>query len=79
MTQSCRTPLERMPLEELQKHEAVEALKGVLDEIDDYLEQRQDIRDGSDGPRPNTEMSLLSDLRWWRDSAGMCSATSESK
>jgi hypothetical protein len=57
------------------KPAAVEALKGVLDEIEDYLEQRQDVRDGSDGPRANTEMSLLSDLRWWRDSAGMCSAT----
>jgi hypothetical protein len=59
------------------KPAAVEALKGVLDEIEDYLEQRQDVRDGSDGPRANTEMSLLSDLRWWRDSAGMCSATKE--
>jgi hypothetical protein len=57
------------------KPAAVEALKGVLDEIEDYLEQRQDVRDGSDGPRANTGMSLLSDLRWWRDSAGMCSAT----
>jgi hypothetical protein len=43
------------------------ALNGVLDEIEDYLEQREDIRDGSDGQQlPNEEMSLLSDLRWWR-------------
>lgn len=49
------------------------ALNGVLDEIEDYLEQRQDVRDGDDGPRPNTEMSLLTELRWWRDSAGMVS------
>lgn len=49
---------------------AENALDGVLDEIEDYLEQRQDVRDGGDGvPQANTEMSLLSDLKWWRDSA----------
>ena len=43
------------------------ALNGVLDEIEEYLGQREDIRDGSDGQQlPNEEMSLLSDLRWWR-------------
>lgn len=42
------------------------ALNGVLDEIEDFLEQREDVRDGTDGPRPNAAMSLLSDLRWWR-------------
>lgn len=51
---------------------AVQALGGVLDEIEDYLEQRQDIRDGGDGRQlPNEEMSLLSDLRWWRASANV--------
>lgn len=45
------------------------ALEGVLDEIEDYLERHQDVRDGEDGqPRPNEAMSLLSDLRWWRES-----------
>jgi hypothetical protein len=53
---------------------ALQALMGVLDELEDYLEQREDIRDGGDGtPRPNEEMSLLSDLRWWRSAAGLSS------
>jgi hypothetical protein len=53
---------------------AVEALMGVLDELEVYLEQREDIRDGGDGtPLPNEEMSLLSDLRWWRSAAGLSS------
>lgn len=43
------------------------AISNVLDEIEEYLEQRQDVRDGSYGTQlPNTEMSLLRDLRWWR-------------
>ena len=43
------------------------AWEGVLDEIEDYLEQRQDITDNADGSqRANEAMSLLSDLRWWR-------------
>ena len=32
----------------------------VLDDIEDYLEQHQDVMDGNDGPRPNEAMSLLS-------------------
>ena len=32
----------------------------VLDAIEDYLEQHQDVMDGNDGPRPNEAMSLLS-------------------
>lgn len=44
--------------------------RSVLDEIEDYLEQRQDIRDRGDGSQgANEEMSLLSDLRWWRSAA----------
>lgn len=35
----------------------------LLDEIEDYFEQRQDVRDGSDGPRPNREMHLYQRLR----------------
>lgn len=55
---------------------AMECLKRVLDEIEDYLDQRQDIRDGGDGtPLPNEEMTLLDDLRWWRSAAGLSSAT----
>lgn len=39
----------------------------VLDEIEDFLENQQDVRDGSDGQMlPNAAMSLLTDLRWWR-------------
>ena len=32
----------------------------VLDDIEDYLEQHQDVMDGNDGTRPNEAMSLLS-------------------
>lgn len=35
----------------------------LLDEIEDYFEQRQDVRDGADGPRPNLEMHLFQRLR----------------
>ena len=46
-------------------------MERVLDEIEDYLEQREDVRDGSYGEqRPNEEMSLLADLRWWRHKHG---------
>ena len=34
----------------------------VLDDIEEYLEQHQDVMDGDDGPRPNEAMSLLSEL-----------------
>lgn len=38
-------------------------LIGVLDDIEEYLEQRQDVRDGEDGVQlPNEAMSLLSRL-----------------
>ena len=38
-------------------------LASVLDEIEEYLDHRQDTRDGGDGvPLPNEEMSLLRDL-----------------
>ena len=51
-------------------HGAVQAFEGVLDEIEDYLENRQDIVDGSHGEqRPNAAMSLLTELRWWRGPA----------
>lgn len=39
------------------------ALTGVLDDIEEYLDQRQDVRDGEDGVQlPNEAMSLLSRL-----------------
>jgi hypothetical protein len=38
-------------------------LSAILDEIETYLEDRQDVRDGSDGPRPNEAMALLNELR----------------
>jgi hypothetical protein len=48
--------------------------EGVLDEIEEYLEDCQDVRDGPDGPRPNRAMSLLSDFRWWRPKKAATSA-----
>ena len=30
----------------------------LLDELTDYFQQRADVKDGSDGPRPNREMLL---------------------
>lgn len=44
------------------------AINGVLDEIEEYLDQRADA-DGvpsGGGYTPNEEMRLLTDLRWWR-------------
>lgn len=44
------------------------ALDAVLDEIEEYLENRADVVDGSYGePRPNKEMSLLTELRASRE------------
>ena len=40
----------------------------ILDAIEEYFAQRADTRDGSDGPQPNDEMSLLTDFRNWRAS-----------
>ena len=45
---------------------ATNRLSEVLDRIDAYLEQREDVRDGSDRPLPNEEMTLLTDLRYAR-------------
>lgn len=72
MTDESRVRPELQPLTPKQQ-----AFDSVLDEIEDYLEQRQDVRDGSDGPRPNEEMSLLSDLRWWRTPMPVRSASTE--
>lgn len=42
-------------------------LDAVLDEIDEFLQDQEDVRDGSDGtPLPNRAMSLLTDLRYAR-------------
>lgn len=38
------------------------ALSAWLEEIREYLSSRQDVNDGSDGPRPNEEMTLLANL-----------------
>lgn len=38
-------------------------LAAVLDEIDEFLEDQEDVRDGSDGPLPNKAMTLLNELR----------------
>jgi hypothetical protein len=38
-------------------------LDDVLDEIEAFLGDQQDVTDGSDGPRPNRAMSLLAELR----------------
>ena len=38
-------------------------LADLLVEIAEYLEDHQDVVDGSDGPRPNKAMSLLSELQ----------------
>ncbi len=41
--------------------------EALLDELDEYLEQREDVRDGSDGvPQANEEMNLLTSLRYLR-------------
>lgn len=41
-------------------------LNDVLDRIDEYLQDREDVRDGADGPRPNEAMHLLTELRYAR-------------
>ena len=38
------------------------SLSAWLEEIREYLSSRQDVDDGSDGPKPNEEMTLLSNL-----------------
>lgn len=43
-------------------------LGAVLDEIEAFLEEQEDTRDGSDGkPLPNEAMRLLMDLRAARE------------
>ena len=49
----------------------LERLADVLDRIDEYLAQREDVRDSGDGPRPNEEMTLLTDLRYARSERGL--------
>lgn len=45
-------------------------LHEVLDEIEEYLEQRQNVRDGGDGQQlPNEEMVLLMRLQEARRTA----------
>lgn len=40
------------------------ALDSILDEIEEYLEDREDVVDGDYGqPAPNKEMRLLAELR----------------
>lgn len=42
----------------------MEVSKELLEKIWDYLSEREDIKDGSDGrPQPNEAMSLLMDLK----------------
>lgn len=36
----------------------------LLARIEEYLQDHEDVRDGSDGPRPNEAMQLLTDLRY---------------
>lgn len=40
--------------------EYAERLRKALDEIDDLIDGEVDVRDGEDGPRPNTAMSIRS-------------------
>lgn len=42
------------------------AFDDLLDSIEEYLQQHEDVMDGSDGPRPNQAMGLLTDLRYLR-------------
>jgi hypothetical protein len=42
------------------------AFDDLLDSIEEYLQQHEDVMDGSDGPRPNQAMGLLRDLRQLR-------------
>ena len=39
----------------------------LLDEIEEYLDDHQDVIDGQDGPRPNKAMVLLGELRRHRE------------
>jgi hypothetical protein len=34
----------------------------LLEEVAEFLEGQADVRDGSDGPRPNRAMSLMSEV-----------------
>jgi ElaB/YqjD/DUF883 family membrane-anchored ribosome-binding protein len=42
---------------------AEQDLQAVLDEIEEFLDDQQDVRDGEDGPLPNKAMTLLAELR----------------
>lgn len=43
--------------------EKVEALKALLEDVQETLEKYSDVRDGQDGPKPNPAMSMLQEIQ----------------